>query len=1084
MRPSVHEGAEIFCGYAKKKAGGVRLGKKWQARYFVLAGHYLRYYADARRARLKGVIDVRALRSCTPGTHDGTRRARTMAACELVVTVATGGSKDEDEGEDRKSGLGEGQAEDEDEGKDQRQSGRAGGRRAAQVRLRLRLGSAQTRARWGAALLPFVDAEAQAVAEKALKVTVPGVVDGSAGEMQQQAFQIAVQRRTGADGAGLGMTLGHADPLEDPQSLAPVYVQEVFDGGAAEEAVAAEGGERIEPGDELTHVGGVALRGLPFDEVLALLKPDRVELRLVRLVPVDEAEEDEEDEEDGGGECSAEDGPNGDGHAYVVSVGEEATAVEQGLSDLMSGAASSARHVTGQLNKRAAATPVAPAAPAAATAPAPMVGMAAPADTEVTTIAVATSSDGPAFYEKQRGNMPLRPSVHEGDMVIEGFAKKRRAIPLLLQASWQRRYFVVQGHYLRYYSDASRERLRGAIDLRALRTCTRGCVAPSNRKGLRELRLRFEKALKAPRKPKPRPVATAPTPKKESARRAEAEAQDQAQVQADAEANEAAARGGGDRDVDDEDKAHNGNRRAGLSRAGSSFRMTSQGSFRLAAAPASDGGAAEDGRAPRLHEIVLRMDTAEERARWCVAFEPWLDAAQQAAALAELDALEKRYRRRSPEPRHGSRLQAYELCLSRDAEGNMGLLLDQARAEGDKHGGDHSAPLCVDEVFEGGVAAAAVAEGGERIEPGDELTHVGGVALRGLPFDEVLALLKPDRVELRLHLHQDLYQDLHQLTEELEAERSVCAGLNAALAAERRGRTQAVRRREEAEARAVQAERESGAALAAADSLRAELGALRARVAEQARALVLAQEQAERGRVCEQERGRHAASAERAAAGRRARELRRCLHRMRHGRLLQAWNAWAAGVRLARENEARCEAVEEAVAAAAAAERIHALGTARRDAARRVMRRALLRRTGAAWRTWRAACAARGTAQAAVLRYWRRQRPRRLGRALALWRRATVAALSTEGAASRSRALGQQLETTQRRHEHAEQLLSERLEHAYAERAALEEKLTWKAWVAQRRQQQQASKAARHKLGRPRPLHDAATGGLRTSGRV
>ena len=61
-RPSVHEGGEVLMeGYAKKRSTGFR--KAWQARFFVVAGHYLKYYADERKAEVKGAVDLGGLRS-------------------------------------------------------------------------------------------------------------------------------------------------------------------------------------------------------------------------------------------------------------------------------------------------------------------------------------------------------------------------------------------------------------------------------------------------------------------------------------------------------------------------------------------------------------------------------------------------------------------------------------------------------------------------------------------------------------------------------------------------------------------------------------------------------------------------------------------------------------------------------------------------------------------------------------------------------------------------------------------------------------------------------------------------------------
>ena len=38
--------------------------KRWQNRFFVLSGHYLKYYEDQKQATTKGVIDVNELQGC------------------------------------------------------------------------------------------------------------------------------------------------------------------------------------------------------------------------------------------------------------------------------------------------------------------------------------------------------------------------------------------------------------------------------------------------------------------------------------------------------------------------------------------------------------------------------------------------------------------------------------------------------------------------------------------------------------------------------------------------------------------------------------------------------------------------------------------------------------------------------------------------------------------------------------------------------------------------------------------------------------------------------------------------------------
>ena len=55
-RGSMNEGDALLEGSLEKLASGRR--KRWQLRYFSLRGHYLKYYADNRKAEVKGVIDM------------------------------------------------------------------------------------------------------------------------------------------------------------------------------------------------------------------------------------------------------------------------------------------------------------------------------------------------------------------------------------------------------------------------------------------------------------------------------------------------------------------------------------------------------------------------------------------------------------------------------------------------------------------------------------------------------------------------------------------------------------------------------------------------------------------------------------------------------------------------------------------------------------------------------------------------------------------------------------------------------------------------------------------------------------------
>jgi hypothetical protein len=71
MRASVFEEAETAMeGYLQKRSSG--RAAKWQVRFFVFAGHYLKYYSDAGAAQLKGVLDVDELQACVLCNSKGT----------------------------------------------------------------------------------------------------------------------------------------------------------------------------------------------------------------------------------------------------------------------------------------------------------------------------------------------------------------------------------------------------------------------------------------------------------------------------------------------------------------------------------------------------------------------------------------------------------------------------------------------------------------------------------------------------------------------------------------------------------------------------------------------------------------------------------------------------------------------------------------------------------------------------------------------------------------------------------------------------------------------------------------------------
>ena len=45
--------------------------RRWQARYFSLRGHYLKYFADARKSEIKGILDLQTAVACYPSKQEG-----------------------------------------------------------------------------------------------------------------------------------------------------------------------------------------------------------------------------------------------------------------------------------------------------------------------------------------------------------------------------------------------------------------------------------------------------------------------------------------------------------------------------------------------------------------------------------------------------------------------------------------------------------------------------------------------------------------------------------------------------------------------------------------------------------------------------------------------------------------------------------------------------------------------------------------------------------------------------------------------------------------------------------------------------
>jgi ankyrin repeat protein len=86
FRASVYEGETKAEGYLAKQTTGFR--KRWQNRFFVLSGHYLKYYEDQKQATTKGVIDINELEVCQMEA-DGTTLLLKFSADGFDVKVCS-----------------------------------------------------------------------------------------------------------------------------------------------------------------------------------------------------------------------------------------------------------------------------------------------------------------------------------------------------------------------------------------------------------------------------------------------------------------------------------------------------------------------------------------------------------------------------------------------------------------------------------------------------------------------------------------------------------------------------------------------------------------------------------------------------------------------------------------------------------------------------------------------------------------------------------------------------------------------------------------------------------------------------------
>jgi hypothetical protein len=142
------------CGYLQKRStGGFR--KAWQTRYFVVAGHYLKYYADSAMRELKAALDLNELRECRISSGEA------AGAAGRDFTLVMSGAGGEEEEEEDEGGAGSG---------------------ALLVETQLRGPTAEETDAWLAALAPFAVAAAAARRAAAATAAQEGKEDAEEGE--------------------------------------------------------------------------------------------------------------------------------------------------------------------------------------------------------------------------------------------------------------------------------------------------------------------------------------------------------------------------------------------------------------------------------------------------------------------------------------------------------------------------------------------------------------------------------------------------------------------------------------------------------------------------------------------------------------------------------------------------------------------------------------------------------------------------------------------------------------------------------------------------------------------------------------
>jgi hypothetical protein len=62
----------------------------------------------------------------------------------------------------------------------------------------------------------------------------------------------------------------------------------------------------------------------------------------------------------------------------------------------------------------------------------------------------------------------FRRSVHEGDLILEGYLEKRSSG---MKKQWLHRFFAISGHYLKYYDSDLKNQVKAVIDLYQMKSC-------------------------------------------------------------------------------------------------------------------------------------------------------------------------------------------------------------------------------------------------------------------------------------------------------------------------------------------------------------------------------------------------------------------------------------------------------------------------------------------------------------------------------------------------------------------------------------------------------------------------------------